>query len=151
MSRTIYTDGGCCTRTKIGAWAAVREDSPVEFFERSGIAKDTTCNRMEMSAIIAALEIAEPDDMICSDSQLCVNTLNDWAAGWERNGWRKKDKQPVKNLDLVQKAFALKKSKPTVRVEWVRGHSGILGNEKADQICTQLIIEGGGSSPQGPR
>jgi ribonuclease HI len=138
--RTIYTDGGCDVATKNGAWACLIANSETGFLrEIVGRERDTTCNRMEMTAIIAALEIAIPGDMIMSDSQLCVNTLNEWAPRWERNGWRKSDKRPVMNLDLVKKAMELKRASPGVVIKWIKGHAGIAGNERVDQLCTKEI------------
>lgn len=140
MKREIYTDGGCCPATTVGAWAVVVMKDGNLARELSGAERSTTNNRMEMKAIIEALKLAEPGDVIHSDSELCLMTLNRWAAGWERRGWKRKG-GPVKNLDLVQTAWALKQAKPGVELKWVKAHCGIVGNEIADGICEGLINE----------
>ena len=73
---------------------------------------------------------------IYSDSQLCVKTLNEWAHTWQRNGWKKSDRTPVKNEDLVKEAFALFTAvKPHVKVQWLKGHDGATWNEVADMLA----------------
>ncbi|MCB0310097.1 MAG: hypothetical protein KDD42_02605, partial [Bdellovibrionales bacterium] len=72
---------------------------------------------------------------IYSDSELCVKTLNEWAGGWERNGWRRKS-GPIKNLELVQELWALFKARPQARVKWIKAHNGWLWNEYADSLAS---------------
>jgi len=92
---------------------------------------------MEMQALIEAMRMVESADsvVVWSDSQLCVNTLTQWAAGWKRNGWRRK-KGPVENLDLVQEAYQLFQDRPNLELRWLRGHRGTLWNEYADSLAT---------------
>ena len=78
---------------------------------------------------------ADADIDVYSDSKLVVNTLNKWAAGWEGRGWRRKTGS-IKNLDLVQRAYALLKDRPNVRINWVKGHNGSRWNEYADALAT---------------
>ena len=74
--------------------------------------------------------------MVYSDSKLCVQTLTEWAARWEKNGWtRGKEKAEVKNLDLVREAFELKKMRPGVDIRWQKGHAGATWNEYADRLA----------------
>ncbi|MSQ42372.1 MAG: ribonuclease HI, partial [Dehalococcoidia bacterium] len=72
------------------------------------------------------------------DSALAVNTLTQWAAAWERNGWRRRD-GAVKNLDLVQEAYALARARPRVRIQWTRAHDGGRWNEYADALSTAYL------------
>jgi len=67
-----------------------------------------------------------------------VNTLTQWAAGWERNGWRRRDGE-VKNLELVREAYALFKERPHVRIRWIKAHDGSLWNEYADALATAYL------------
>ena len=108
--------------------------------ELAGADADTTNNRMEMTAIINALKILQPNQSIkiYADSQLCVKTLNEWAINWERNGWKKKT-GPIKNLDLVQEAYSLYQSLPKVELIWLKGHDGWRWNEYADALVTQAM------------
>ncbi|PFG74278.1 ribonuclease H family protein [Tepidiforma thermophila] len=133
----IFTDGACQGNPGPGGWGAVyvRDGRVIE--ERHGFEPATTNNRMEWTAMIAGLEMAPRDEPITvySDSQLVVRTLNEWAKGWEARGWKRKD-GPVMNLDLVQRAWALKQQLPLVRVAWVRGHATSRWNAYADELAT---------------
>ena len=88
--------------------------------------------RMEAHALIAAYKIAQPGDKISTDSEFWINVVTKWAAGWKRNGWKKKTGQ-IANLELVQELYDLYCSKPDVILEWTRGHVGTDGNEAADE------------------
>ena len=105
--------------------------------EQSGAEPDTTNNRMEMTALINAYEALPADGVftIYSDSQLCVNTINQWAAGWEKRGWKRKT-GPIKNLDLVKRAYALAADRPNVELKWIRAHDGSRWNEYADALAS---------------
>ena len=133
----VFTDGACSPNPGPGGWGMVYVLEGEIIDQQHGHDEDTTNNRMEMTAIIAGLETleAETEATIYSDSQLCINTLNQWAAGWERNGWKKKS-GPVKNLDLVRKAWALKQTRPHVKIEYIAAHSGFRWNEYADSLAT---------------
>lgn len=86
--------------------------------------------------MIAGLKMLPEDAEVTlySDSELCVKTANEWAAKWERRGWRRSEKHEVKNLDLVKRLYEIRQARPRVRIEWVRGHSGIRWNEYADAL-----------------
>ncbi|WBL35512.1 ribonuclease HI [Tepidiforma flava] len=139
----IFTDGSCQGNPGPGGWAAVyvRDGQVVE--ERHGFEPSTTNNRMEWTAMIAGLEMAPPGEPVTvySDSQLVVRTLNEWAKGWEARGWKRKD-GPVMNLDLVQRAWALKQQRPLARVAWVRGHAASRWNAYADRLATAHLRTG---------
>lgn len=141
-SVAIYTDGSCQGNPGPGGWGVVvvRRGTPVE--ERQGFAPATTNNRMEFTAIIEALKLAPADEptTIYSDSNLAVQTLNSWAAGWEKRGWRRRDGE-VKNLDLVKEAWRLLNENPNVSLAWIQGHAGHRWNVRADELATSYQRE----------
>ena len=98
---------------------------------------DTTNNRMELVALIEAFRmVPEGRELtVYSDSDLCVKTVTQWAAGWEKRGWKRKG-GPIKNLDLVQELFGLSRKRPELALEWVPGHSGWRWNEYADSLAS---------------
>jgi len=134
----VFTDGSCEGNPGPGGWGAVwvEEDEIVE--ERSGADPDTTNNRMELMALIAAYEMLPTDQVIniYSDSQLCVNTINEWAKGWEKRGWKRKT-GPIKNLDLVKRAYALAGERPLATLKWIKAHDGSRWNEYADTLAVE--------------
>ena len=108
--------------------------------EAAGYEEQTTNNRMELTALIAAYEFL-PDDIsltIWSDSRLCVQTINEWAAGWERRGWQRKS-GPIKNIELVKRAYKLAQQHPSVTLRWIKAHAGSRWNEYADSMATQRL------------
>lgn len=132
MKRSIYyTDGGCEPNPGNGVWAFVLVDPRVE---ESGFEPDTTNNRMEMMAVIKAIEHAmessEEIPRIYSDSQYVVNGFNEWMENWRRKGWRKKGGD-IKNIDLWKRLWELRHN---ADVEWIRGHSDNEFNELADEL-----------------
>jgi ribonuclease HI len=133
----IFTDGGARPNPGPGGWGMVYVVDGKIVDQRHGNDPDTTNNRMELTALIQAYS-ALPRDAevdIYSDSELCVNTINKWAAGWERRGWKRKD-GPIKNLELVQQLYALHKEHPKVVLKWIKAHNGWLWNEYADSLAT---------------
>jgi len=84
--------------------------------------------------------VAEDEQVtIYSDSNLCVNTLNEWAPKWERAGWLKANGKAPANLELVKEAVRLARERPGVRFEWIRGHSGSVWNEYADCLASSWL------------
>jgi ribonuclease HI len=108
--------------------------------EDHGADPETTNNRMELAALIAAYKTLPEDAEVTvhSDSQLCVKTVNEWAAGWEKRGWRRKS-GPIANLALVQELYALAKAHPRVKLEWIKAHDGSRWNEYADALATAYM------------
>jgi len=136
----IFTDGGCSGNPGPGGWGAVYVRSDQIVVQRFGRAPQTTNNRMELMALTAGYEmiVADEEVTIWSDSQLCVNTLNIWAARWEANDWKKKG-GPIKNLDLIRPLYALYKARPNATVHWVKAHAGRRWNEYVDTLATALL------------
>ena len=133
----IFTDGSCDPNPGPGGWGAVCVRNGKVEWRAHGSEKQTTNNRMELSAIIAVLERlpASSSAQIYSDSSLCVKTLNEWAEGWESRGWKRAKGEPVMNEDLVRTAYALVKRRPNVRITWLRAHAGTTWNEYADRLA----------------
>lgn len=90
---------------------------------------------MELRALIEGYKMLneKKELLVYSDSELCVNTINKWAAGWKRKGWRKKGGE-IKNLDLVIELYELAQAHPKAQLQWIRGHSGARWNEYADAL-----------------
>ena len=135
----IYTDGGCSPNPGPGGWGYVVVGDNRPIYESFGGEAQTTNNRMELTAIIEALNYcqkhAEQFDTatIYSDSNLCVQTYNTWMEGWEKRGW-KRAKGPVENLDLVKQLAALKKQSRSINLAWIKAHNGETWNEYADRL-----------------
>jgi len=140
----IYTDGGCFPNPGKGSWAVVVVRNGLKIDEKFGVEENTTNNRMEYTAIINALKIAKIMKVplvIRSDSELLVKTYNELMFNWARLGWKRPGKnKEIKNLDLVQELFNLKREMHSgVVVKWIRGHNGNQWNEHCDEICSGLI------------
>ena len=134
---TIYTDGACSGNPGPGGWGAVLISGPHRKEIRGGEA-ETTNNRMELTAAIAALDaLKRPSRVdVHSDSEYLRNGISMWIDGWKRNGWRTSAKQPVKNAELWLKLDAARQ-RHEVRWHWVRGHAGHRENERADELARQ--------------
>ena len=131
----VHTDGACLGNPGPGGWAALLRWREVER-ELSGGEADTTNNRMELMAAIAALEaLREPCDVILTtDSQYVRQGILDWLANWIRRGWKTSGGDPVKNRDLWERLQAA--SAPhTIDWRWVKGHSGHPENERVDVLA----------------
>ena len=133
----IYTDGACRGNPGKGGWGAILVYCGIEK-ELSGGEAETTNNRMELSAVIAALSaLKEPCEVrLTTDSQYVVNAIEKgWLDSWQKNGWRKSDKSAVLNVDLWQK-LVVQLEKHAVSFIWVRGHNGHPYNERCDKLAT---------------
>lgn len=132
----VFTDGGASPNPGPGGWGAVYVVDGELVAERHGHEPYTTNNRMELTALIAgaALVPAGTPTTVYSDSNLAVRTINEWAAGWEQRGWKRKS-GPVENLDLVQEAYRVFRSRPELTLEWVKAHAGVKWNEYADALA----------------
>ncbi len=140
----VFTDGGCSGNPGPGGWAyVVVSDGTVR--ERWGAERLTTNNRMELSAVIAALEfvLSEPGFAsrpvtVYTDSQYVQKGITSWISSWKRNGWRTASKEPVKNKELWQALDALAARLP-VAWRWVKGHAGNAYNERCDALTQEAI------------
>ncbi|HRE20940.1 MAG TPA: ribonuclease HI [Rhabdaerophilum sp.] len=137
----IWTDGACSGNPGPGGWGAILRFNGTER-ELSGAEPETTNNRMELQAAIAALSaLKRPCAVILTtDSQYVKGGITGWIYGWKRNGWKTADKKPVKNIDLWQ---ALDEAVQRHRVEWrwIKGHAGHAENERADELARAAIAE----------
>lgn len=133
----LFTDGYCEGNPGPGGWAFVWVERGRVLKEGRGFEPATTNNRMELRALIEALRVLPENsaETVYSDSQLCIRTINEWAAQWERRGWRRKH-GAVKNLQLVQQLWAQVKAHPHVQCKWVKAHAGFRWNEYADTLAS---------------
>ena len=133
---TIYTDGACRGNPGPGGWGAILVYNGHEK-ELSGGERETTNNKMELTAVIMALSaLKEPCIVeLYSDSTYVINGLSKgWAVSWRKNGWRKADKKPALNADLWQRLLDLL-DRHEVTVRWVKGHDGHPENERCDRLA----------------
>lgn len=137
----VFTDGSCEGNPGPGGWGFVWVDDDRIVEKRSGADPDTTNNRMELRALIEAYKLLPEDAALpmYSDSQLCVNTVTQWAAGWEKRGWRRKS-GPIANLELVKELYALANRHPSVKLQWIRAHDGSRWNEYADALASAYAL-----------
>lgn len=139
-SEGIFTDGACSGNPGPGGWGAVFVRDNRIVAQRCGYDPDTTNNRMELCALIAAYEMldqagaGDAEVVIWSDSQLCVNTFTQWAPKWEAKGWKRKG-GPIANLDLVKPLYELVKRHPEAQLRWIKAHAGSRWNEYADALA----------------
>ena len=132
----IFTDGACSGNPGPGGWGAVLRYNGREK-ELSGGERDTTNNRMELTAVIKALEcLKEPCKVtLTTDSKYVADGISKgWAVSWQQNGWRKPDKKPALNPDLWESLLKLLKLHE-VTINWVKGHAGHPENERCDQMA----------------
>ena len=139
QSVEIFCDGACSGNPGPGGYGAILRCGKHEK-EISGGARETTNNRMELSAAIEALRLlTRPCRVtITTDSQYLVKGMTEWIAGWQRKDWRNSKKEPVVNRDLWEQLLELTRSH-TVQWKWVRGHAGHAENERCDQLARQGI------------
>ena len=134
----IYTDGACKGNPGPGGWGALLRAADGAEKELCGGELETTTNRMEMMAVIEALSaLKRPCHVILFvDSQYVLKGMTEWLHGWKAKGWRTAAKQPVKNVDLWQRLDALvHQSEHRIEWQWVKGHAGDPGNERADALA----------------
>ncbi len=132
----IACDGSCLGNPGPGGWAAVVcSDSGETVF--TGGAPETTNNRMELEAAIAAVQAAPSQEraVVLCDSRYVVQGITEWLPGWVRRNWRTAGKKPVKNVDLWRNLAEASRSRPLVSFRWVPGHAGHEGNERAHTLA----------------
>ena len=135
----IYTDGACKGNPGPGGWGALLRFDGREK-ELCGGEAGTTNNRMELTAVIRALQaLKRPCEVeLYTDSQYVQKGISEWIASWKRRGWKTADKKPVKNIDLWQELDQLAAAH-RIRWHWVRGHAGHAENERADALANRGI------------
>ena len=132
----IFTDGACSGNPGPGGWGAVLRYNGIEK-ELCGGEKETTNNRMELTAVIAALKaLKEPCEvLLTTDSKyVCDSVIQGWVYSWQKNNWRKADKKPALNVDLWEQLLELLE-KHKVTFNWVKGHAGHPENERCDKLA----------------
>ena len=157
MALNIFTDGGCSGNPGPGGWAYIMVQNTFQgdsiVAEEWGGEKHTTNNRMELLAVISALNACKgktgtgnegnklPRQIIVhTDSQYVQKGITEWIIKWKRNSWKTSDKKPVKNQDLWQELDTLN-GELKVSWEWVRGHAGNSYNERCDSMAQKAIAE----------
>lgn len=146
MSKTlkIYTDGSSLGNPGPGGWGTVVVSDGKIIEELGGYDKNTTNNRMELEAVIEALKYIRKSDFlnikevtIHADSTYVLGGVTTWIHGWEKNGWRTANKKPVLNQEIWKELIALvREFKGKITWQKVKGHSGHIYNDKADEIAT---------------
>jgi ribonuclease HI len=138
-SVVVYTDGACKGNPGPGGWGALLRWKEHEK-ELCGGERDTTNNRMELTAVIQALSALKSRCRVAvyTDSSYVKNGITTWIHSWKQRGWRTADKKPVKNVELWQRLEALA-AQHDVQWHWVRGHDGDPGNERADALANRGV------------
>ena len=136
----IYTDGACKGNPGNGGWGALilHEKEAIEIF---GGEIGTTNNRMELTAVIRALEKIQGQEgeiEVYTDSTYVQKGISEWIINWKRNSWKSSSKKPVKNQDLWIRLDQLKQQK-TIEWKWVKGHAGHPENERADILANKGV------------
>lgn len=131
----IFTDGSCSGNPGPGGWGAILRFNGTEK-ELSGGADETTNNRMEMTAVIKALEALKRSCVVdlYTDSKYVMDGTTQWLRGWKARGWKTADRKPVKNVDLWEQIDA-QVAKHQVTFHWVKGHAGHAENERVDVLA----------------
>lgn len=135
----IFTDGACSGNPGPGGWGALLKWGGKER-EIFGGEKETTNNRMELTAVIKALEaLSRPVKVrLFTDSTYVMQGITKWIHGWKKNGWKTSSKEPVKNADLWR-ALEAATERHDIEWRWVKGHAGHDGNERADQLANKGV------------
>lgn len=138
----IYTDGACKGNPGKGGWGALLKyrDAVRELYGGEVL---TTNNRMELTAVIKALEALKRPGLsvrLYSDSRYVLSGIEEWMPAWKARGWKTSSRKPVLNQDLWQRLDALSQLHE-IDWRWVKGHSGDAGNEKADELANRAIEE----------
>lgn len=139
----IYTDGACSGNPGPGGWGVLMQFGDIEKTLKGGEI-DTTNNRMELMAAIKALEAIKPGfkgkTTLWTDSTYVMKGITEWIHGWKSRGWKKSDKKPVINADLW-KILDVLNAERDVSWNWVKGHAGVDGNERADELAREGMAE----------
>ncbi len=145
----LFTDGACQPNPGNGGWAFIiyPKEHPKKRVIQSGYEKDTTNNRMEITAVLKGLsyitkrfKVEEDSVILCSDSKYLLNGIKTWMHNWVKNDWKKKDKKPVLNNDLWKKIYSLSQDLE-IECNHIHGHTGHPENEECDQLAVAQIVK----------
>lgn len=138
---TLYTDGACKGNPGVGGWGVLMEYGEHRK-ELCGCDPETTNNRMELMAAIEGLSALKSYCIVYvfTDSVYVKDGITKWLANWKKNGWKTASRKPVSNQDLWQRLDAAA-SCHQVHWQWVKGHAGHPGNERADELANQGVSE----------
>lgn len=141
MKIKIYTDGACSGNPGKGGWGALIQENDNEK-KLSGSELNTTNNRMELTAVIKALEHYDEarEIEVFTDSKYVMQGITEWIKNWKNNHWKTSQKKDVKNKDLWVLLDTVS-AKHDIKWSWVKGHAGDYGNEIADKLATQAILK----------
>ena len=141
MKIKIYTDGACSGNPGKGGWGALIQENDNEK-KLSGSELNTTNNRMELTAVIKALDHYDEarEIEVFTDSKYVMQGITEWIKNWKTNHWKTSQKKDVKNKDLWVLLDSVS-AKHDIKWSWVKGHAGDYGNEIADKLATQAILE----------
>lgn len=139
MSIDLYTDGACSGNPGPGGWGAILQWNGHEK-ELKGGERETTNNRMEMQAVIEGLSALKKTSEVTlyTDSKYVQNGIEEWLPGWKAKGWKTTTKKPIKNQDLWEQIDSLIQLH-SVKIIWVKGHSGHEMNERVDKLAVSAI------------
>ena len=135
----LYTDGACSGNPGPGGWGAIIRSSSGDI-ELSGGERNTTNNKMELTAVIEALSQTEKgcEAIITTDSEYVKNGITKWIFNWMKNNWKTASKEPVKNKELWTALWELTQDRK-ITWQWVRGHTGHPENERCDSLARAEI------------
>lgn len=136
----VYTDGACLGNPGPGGWGVLINLGSGKEIAFSGGEAQTTNNRMEMTAVIQAMQklllINQPRAILHTDSNYVMQGITQWIKNWKKNGWKNSQKDPVANADLWKKMDELNQ-KLSIEYKWVKGHDGNPGNEMCDEMASK--------------
>ncbi|MDX0329297.1 ribonuclease HI [Sinorhizobium meliloti] len=133
----VFADGACEPNPGPGGWGVAVFRDGVEIASDHGGDADTTNNRMELTGLLKGIEAAKalgaPAVLWC-DSQYAVKGANEWMHNWKKQGWKKPGSDELKNIELWQSIDAALSGADQIIIRWCKGHAGIAGNERADEL-----------------